>query len=464
MKKLTVAYVIVFIALLLLPSLTMPLFSDDGSTENRTLAQFPSLIKSEGGLNENYTDELDDYISDHIGFRRMLASANSIIQSSLFGRSSEEKIIVGKDGWLFYAETKNDYLNAPTLSRRNINNIVHTLELWRDKAEADGATFTVAIIPNKNTVYPDKMPFYYIPQKDDGNLELLTGALKESGITYADVKSAIETDEDTLYQRTDSHWDYRGALTGYRSIMEKANFPYKVFDGLTFTARDDWSGDLAVMLYADSAAPDTQYYPDTDFGYDIVSHEKAPDAITLRTRNPNGEGNLVMYRDSFCNTMHVYFADSFKEAVFSRAYPFETGLVERYDADVCILEIVERNIPNLAAKAPVMEAVKTELSVSAKRMEPGSVEIFTEVKNGNVHVYGTVDEKYLGTSNRIYLLAEVDGKTQAYEAFPIFEQELLETAELGDNGFSAYFPKDLWESFSSVRVAVYNGEEYRIGE
>lgn len=452
---LSVLYVIIFVLLLALPAVTMPLFHEDGAAEKRELAPFPSIKKEDGSFNDAFTEGLDAYIADHIGFRSALVRANGAWQAALFGKSAEDGVIVGGDGWLFYTDTKFDYMNVPTMSERAVNCVVRTLELMRDKAGSSGASFTVAVVPNKNTVYGENMPYCYIRTDGDGNLELLKKALADSDVTVADLEAAFAAEDDVLYQKTDSHWDYRGALLGYRTIMDAANYAHTGFDSLTFEPRADWSGDLAGMLYADGASPDVQYYPEYEFAFDIVSHEKAPDAITLRTANPNGNGRLVMYRDSFCNTMHVYFAESFAEALFSRAYPFETELIDKYDADVCVLEIVERNIPNLAKKAPVMEAPRVEFSAPAKHMD--GEEVFAETKNGYVHIYGTVPSEYLGESYRAYLLAESDGKTAVYEAFPIFESELLGSDDVGDCGFSAYFKTETWQTFDTVRIIVESG-------
>lgn len=455
MKKITYVYIAVFIVLLFIPAVTMPLFRDDGSTEKRELAEFPSFVDESGKWNEDFTEQLDLYLADHIGFRKLLVEANSAWQAGIFMRSPEDSVIVGTDGWLFYSDTESDFLNVPRLSERNVGNIVRTLQLMSDYAEARGASFTVSFVPNKNTLYPEHMPYYYLPLNGDGDLEALEAAIAGAGVDYADIRSAFHVEDDVLYQRTDSHWDYRGALLGYRTIMAASGFEHEKYEGLGFTERADWSGDLAAMVYSDAAAPDVQYYPEYDFGYDIVSHETSVEALTLRTKNPEGHGKLLMFRDSFCNTMMPFFAGTFSDAVFSRAYPFPMDNIDRYGADVCVLEIVERNLPNLAKRAPLMQAPSVELSASASPVGEGSVTFFTEKRGSYMHLYGTVNEDLLGGSYRVYVIARGgDGSASAYEAFPIYEQELLKTDELCDNGYSAYFDTDMWEGFDEISVVV----------
>ncbi len=459
MKKLSFVFIILYIALLAAPAVAIPFFAGQTTAENRELATFPKF-REDGAWNMDYTSDLDAWIGDHIGFRQQLVSAGSKWQAELFGHSSEDSIIVGSDGWLYYAETAYDYLNIATLSKRNANNIGRTLQMMQEYVESQGAAFTVALIPNKNTVYGENMPYYYIPLDSDGNLELVTAAMQKYGVTYSDMEQAIAASKQELYQAQDSHWTYEGALLGYRAILSSLGAEHLTFEGLEFEERTDWAADLAGMLYGDGAKPAPQKYPRLDFTYDIVSRETKVDAITLLTEREGGNGNLVMFRDSFCNTMQVFFAENAAQAVFSRAYPYPLYYVERYNADQCVIEIVERNIPNLGAKAPILPAPVAELSVSAKGMKKDAVDAFARDYSGYLHVFGTLEEQYLGDEYEVYVLCNDGARTTAYEAFPVYERELLGAEELGDNGFSVYLPDDACTMEMKYSVVVFSSGVY----
>ncbi len=462
-KWLTVSYLVIFIVMLILPAALMPFGAGDNTnTENRELSAFPKLRNEDGGLNTEFTAQLDTYISEHIGLRSLMVEANSALRAALFASSSEDDVILGGDGWLFYSETAADYVNAATLSQRNAANIARTLSMMERFANDNGALFAVAVVPNKNTVYPENMPYNYVPLDGDGNYELLMKALDGERVTVADVRGALEKSDDVLYQRLDSHWDYRGALVGYRAIMEAVGFEHESYEGMTFEARADWPGDLAKMVYSGAAKPDVQYYPQYDFGYRITSHEKNAEALTLQMKNDGGRGKLLMFRDSFCNTMQEFFAGSFAEAKFSRAYPFQMKELEGGGFDVCVLEIVERNLVNLARRAPVMEAPSAKVSADASAMGEDGAVFGYEKRGGYAHIYGYVDEMYLGGDYRAYLLLTTEDGVSAYEAFPIFEAELLgkQRKETGDNGFSAYLDAKLWEAATGVRVLIESDGRY----
>ena len=60
-----------------------------------------------------------------------------------------------------------------------------------------------------------------------------------------------------------------------------------------------------------------------------------------------------MYRDSFANALIPYAASSFSEVRFERAVPYNTKLIDSFDADYVIVEIAERNIKDLIDYYPV---------------------------------------------------------------------------------------------------------------
>lgn len=463
-NKLTKVFVILFTLLLLIPAVSMPFFSGSPNTEKRSLARFPKLISGSGKLNDQFGDELSSWAGDHIGFRSVMINGNVWLQTQLLGRSPEESVILGKEGWLYYSDTLNDYLNIPTMSSRNAANVARTMALLQEHAESQGSEFVVALIPNKNSIYGEYMPAIFRNNVRDqqGNLELIQQAMAAEGVNFANVQQALESEASTrtagssLYQHADSHWTYEGALLGYRTIFAKVLFPTDPFDGLTFRARSDWDADLSGMLYASKAEPAVQQYPDIDFTYEVTSDSARVDAIALETHNEEGSGSVVIYRDSFLNTMQVFVAGSFENAFFSRSFPYDMTLADERQPDVTVVEIVERNLGTLAQQAPLMEAPKTEAeevrgSAHCLAAQEAAA-IIGDVSNGLIHFYGTIDPSLLGDEYRVFLQVSED---EFYEAFPIYEKALLEKSETAssdgtafisescDNGFSAYLPADL---------------------
>ena len=63
-----------------------------------------------------------------------------------------------------------------------------------------------------------------------------------------------------------------------------------------------------------------------------------------------------MFRDSFGNALYPFMADTFENATFSRLMPYRMDWLDGGTYDNLVVEIVERNLKNLALQAPVMPA------------------------------------------------------------------------------------------------------------
>lgn len=92
------------------PSVGMLLPQTRGSaTENRKLALWPQL-RTEEGWNTDFLSEAGEYFQDHFGFRQQLVTANALINGKIFGVSTADGVIQGKNGWLYYKDSLSDYL------------------------------------------------------------------------------------------------------------------------------------------------------------------------------------------------------------------------------------------------------------------------------------------------------------------------------------------------------------------
>ncbi len=460
MKIKNTIFITVFVVLLAIPVVLAPFFKNSANTEKRELAKMPALI-TDDGVNTAFASEFDDYLRDHIAFRNLLVSTRSSLLSSIFKVSAVDNVIIGKDDWLFYSEEVQDYFNVPTISERNAGNIARTYKIVADLLRRKGSGFVFAPAPNKSTLF-DKMPYYYRSKDEKGNLELILDAFEKTGVPYSDLAkmfAGLDVEDELLYQKTDSHWTYEGAFYAYMDIMSKSGIPYNKFEKLGgFAHRDDWLGDLAVMLYSEAAKPDHQsYVQDEELHFEYTSHEKQVDSLKLETYNPNGSGNIVVFRDSFCNTMQIFFAETAKKATFSRIVPYDIKSALSGSPNLVVLEITERHLQSLAEAAPVMQAPYVEISTTAEIAEPSLIEVKKEEKNGMIHYFGTVDESLIGDDYSVYVLLYDKDECDAFAAFPIFEKELLEAKELKDNGFSAYIDKKAAEG-KKLAFVVENGK------
>ena len=212
-------YAAAFIGVCLVPAVMTPFVGSSSSKEKRELAAVPKLTR-EGKLNTEFFSQFETYFSEHFAFRQQLVDINSRLATSLLKTSPDTDVISGRDGWLFYGETADDFLNINTLSRRAINNIHHNLRLIDNYCRENGADFIFFSAPNKNSLYPEYMPPNYVETSAPGNYEMLTEALSGERF-YCDMKAALSDADSSipLYHKTDTHWNNLGAYAGHTVLM-----------------------------------------------------------------------------------------------------------------------------------------------------------------------------------------------------------------------------------------------------
>lgn len=102
-------FVAACLLLCLIPFAGMTIAPTHTTTENRRLVSFPE-IKKEGKWNREWLGEAGAYFEDHFAFRPYFVTADSEIMGKVFGVSNMDTVIDGKNGWLYYAATRADYL------------------------------------------------------------------------------------------------------------------------------------------------------------------------------------------------------------------------------------------------------------------------------------------------------------------------------------------------------------------
>lgn len=448
-------YSAVFIGICLVPSVLMPFIKNNSSAEKRQLSEAPEIKTEDGKINFEYFDDFETYFSEHFAFRQQLVTLDGYFKSKVLGTSPDEDVIAGKDGWLYYGETVNDFLNIDTLSDRGINNIKNNLEIINDYCNQNDVKFIFTVAPNKNSIYPEYMPANYSPTGNSGNYERLSESFGED-FPYCDMKETILNTESNipLYHKEDTHWNNLGAYAGHAKLMEMLG-KEKCPDG-NWTVRHDRKGDLAGMIYPTGKADDSQVYSDYNFRYQYSGRFTGFDDMTIKTFCEGKSGNLLMFRDSFGEAVLPFIAECFGSAEFSRLVPYRLDNIGNGGADNVILEIVERNIPDLQKYAPLMPAPVVN-SLNIKNLRVCCDVTVKQQENGNyLHIFGELsDDFFTGDDTEIYVT--VNGVT--YRAFNAFEDKLLDRdGESSDNGFSLYIPKDSGVTPDNITIISINDD------
>lgn len=453
MKKIEkLIYIVTFLIFCLFPFAGMFVNPTNETTENRRLAEFPSWTKN-GTLNSNFMQELGTYFEDHFAFRPYLVSFDAEIQSKLFQVSNVDTVTVGKDGWLYYSSSLDDYMGRNRLSNRGIFDASNNLRILQQYVEQNHASFFFTVPPNKNSLYGEHMPYYYKRCVDQHtNLNELESMMKQSGVHYVDLYSVFSKQKETLYLKRDSHWNEKGALIAYNSILEEAQVEHNNYDVVPAVRVKNEYGDLNKMLYPVTAEPEWNYAYQKKRQFTYCTDTKSVEDPWIETVCTKGKKNCLMFRDSFGNALLPFFADTFKNAYFSKEMPCKIEeYMNRYDPDVVVLEKVERNIKDIASTPPLMEALEiTSDSQCKKALEDKESQMeIAECENDAAYwsITGQLSDRCKDTA-RIYVSVFDGTVTKIYEAFTVM------TAN-SDYGFTLYLKKENYPELSNAKITVF---------
>ena len=337
--------IVLFLVLCIFPSAGMLLFGESGAAANEILASSPRLHNRDGSFNAQVLNDTGDYIADRFALRQQYVTAWAKLHAALFHSSAEEQVLLGQDDWLFYTATLDDYAGQH-LNEDELDRIAENLSAIQNYVESQGARFVFTVAPNKNSLYPQFMSNRFPNDHAQSNISMLTPRLQEAGVHYTDLFS-LYADEDLRYYRTDSHWTAEGAAMAADRLLSAMGRSSSYASG-PFVENGTHSGDLFEMLYPAAADREPQLDYAGSLRYLTRADPKDGNAITIETDRSGAEGRLLCWRDSFGIALYPYLADNFEQALFSRSAVYDFTRYDLQDYDVVLIEIVERNLPQLA--------------------------------------------------------------------------------------------------------------------
>ena len=363
-KKGLVCIILLFVILCLIPLVFYPVRGREAAESSDVPTALPALVKTvsdahgktENVFNQKFLSDAGDYFTGTFAFRNELVTADSALRSGIFHTSTKSNVVIGKDGFLFYGSTMDDYLGRTTLTDLQLSQIAYNLSLMQRTLEEDGKTFVFTIAPNKNSLYPQYMPSGYKTDRTTANYTRLVPYLEKAGVNYVNLHAFFSGQDEVYYHKTDSHWNNKGAALANRLLLKAVGRKSTDYDSIPCEARNDMTGDLFRMLYPAAKGQETEYYYQKERDYDYVEEIESTYDPEILTDNRKKDGSLVMFRDSFGNALVPFTADEYGSGFFSRALPYQVYQAYDREADTVIAELVERNLYYLQSLAPVLPA------------------------------------------------------------------------------------------------------------
>lgn len=386
MKKTVIA---VFIIICFIPLVVMSAVPGiDKNYENRPLSRFPARF------DKTFPEAFQNYFTDNFGLRSAFISTASVIASKLFTDTLNKKVILGKDGWLFFDQTVDDYLGRDSLTDLEVKRLSRILAVMSKYLHSRGIDFYFMPVPNKNSIYPQYMPKRYSKARlsSPSALIRLTDELIKDGTGIIDLLSEFKTGSDKipLYHRKDTHWNTKGAYIASTMILNQLDMPYTSVEDASFHIQKDHYGDLQKMLTPAFRILDDQIYIDRILDYSYLSNFRTFDDPVIITQAEGCAKTLLMYRDSFANSLIPLLSGHFSNAYYYRHFPFDHSLIDEHQPGVVIAQIAERSLRDLLTTPPVYPSVPESLEMTGVHLAKTDDALFEIVrKSGYYELTGT---------------------------------------------------------------------------
>lgn len=356
---------VVFLALLALPALTNVLHIDTtvAGGENRDLAAFPTA-ELEWSSVRSFGSRFEAYFKDHFGFRAVLIRAHALLDAEVLHVSPSPTVLWGREGWLFYADDggSEDILADERLTDAELGTWRKILVDDRDWLRARGVEYVFTLAPDKHAIYPEYLPLSIHRLGGQSMMDQLTDYLRShTDLVFVDLKTPLLAAKarERVYDRTDTHWNRRGAYVGYCAIMNavasrvpgvEPPWPATDFEPVQ---RHTHGQDLAEMLGLSDVIPEEELT--------LVPLRPRRARVTEPANpSPNGdEGYLVteipgstlpravVFRDSFTSRLYPFLSEHFSRTVYLWQNDVDPSVVLKEGPAVVIHEIVGRHLTSL---------------------------------------------------------------------------------------------------------------------
>jgi len=311
------------------------------------------------------TTAFERAFGDRFGGRRALVRAHHAIKAIAFGVSPVPKVMMGRDGWLFFlgedARSLDRHFRGTLPFDAAPEDVAREFAKRHEALAARSIAYVVVVVPEKFSIYPEHLPAWVVraPQTP---LDRVAAAVRADGrLRFLDLRAPLVAAKGTepVYYLTDSHWNVRGAAVGYATLMREvqAALPGRIATVAPVTlprydpGTDVYSGDLANML----GLPRRFREPDRASFWKFlqaapsrcarpVTAPSSRDAIEAWACERPGLPDAWVLRDSMAIPLVPMLAENFRRSTFVSTRAIDLAAIDAARPDVVIEQLVERGL------------------------------------------------------------------------------------------------------------------------
>lgn len=211
-------------------------------TENRVLKQFPKFSLA-ALFDGSFTKNLEIYLNDQFPFRDSIITLKTKVDR-IAGKTEENGVYIGKDGFLFESPAKADDVKLKELTK--------AITDFSRKNKKLKKAFILS--PNASDILPEKLPTALKPEDRSEAFRFIRKNIP--GVSWIDCKGVFEKQKNKsdLFYRTDHHWTTRAAYLSFNELSSLWSLGAKKRDFSFYPVSASFQGTLSSSAAVNDAA------------------------------------------------------------------------------------------------------------------------------------------------------------------------------------------------------------------
>jgi hypothetical protein len=326
-----------------------------GEHEGRALQPWPWHVPQ--SQLAQWPAQIEGAYADRMGLRDVWIAARNTVRYELCGVSPDSKVIFGPGEWMHLPDsTYTEFVGRSPLPDEHWSRLADDFALRSQALAHKGVRYLVALAPDKETVYPETVPWPWSVGRD-ALLERYTQELALRGVEQVELLPPLlelkqdDTARVALYWRWGTHWSSLGAWAAANALLEAWSQTHPAVRPLPREAlhsvpagptRVDW---WASRLYLEHLhpAPTHEWLPRapnaTSPSYGLA------DRVERVSTHTNAQlPKVLVVHDSFGTALQPFLAEGARELrmIWDTAL-FETE-VDRFKPDIVVQVYAERRL------------------------------------------------------------------------------------------------------------------------
>jgi len=345
------------VIILLLMHFPGVLFPAPPGTENRRLATLPKWPESLRDL-QSFTRGIDAFVKDYFPARRRLIGGLNWLRYWVVD-SGVSSVLVGRQGWLYLDNGTHLGMVGALPRKGEIDRWAAQIDQWTRAVAKGGGQFYLLIPPDKERVYPEYAPNWFVPLPNPPAEQLMRGAQArglENVLYLLPEILRAKSESPPAYGPHDTHWTGHAAHAAYLALAEHLRttdspisaWPLVRYTRLSMNPEEDLKKMLGFNGWNTALPFPLLNHPETVTRVQktwLTEKQDSRSSFIAELGNADGP-TLLLIGDSFSAALLPVLQPHFRRIIFSHSQEgiFRSDLIDRFAPDVVVLEVVERDL------------------------------------------------------------------------------------------------------------------------